>query len=171
MSDIKEERVIDLSPNKDPALNGLIELFSKRQKSMAATVKCHETLESLYWWLYYGGAALVLALQLVSTMMITFAPDRQSANTAITAVALFITATSKKLDFSTTYNAHKIAKIAAQSLASQMEYELLRRGQTMESLTSIFNTYAEKIETFRHTEETVPVWVKERYMTWAINGG
>jgi hypothetical protein len=171
--DMELEFIINPQNEKDVITN-LLTLLQKKLRSLKIYAKCHEYLADKYYvpldkiatytMLILAGLSLFLS---TTTQGISTTGENINIPWAIlSAVTLVIKGISTYGNFAEKANAHRRDQKLCLDLIDDLEIIIIKNTHTTASLQLALSSYEERIKSFRKTEESVPIRIKQKILKY-----
>lgn len=163
------ERAV-LSPGGDDDIKlHLLRLLEKKKQSLQIAAKCHEYLHSRYnkidKVIEYLGLTM-LSISFILSMLYGKQGDT-TVNipwTVTTGVTMILKGSNQVINYHELSVSHEKSYKLTRDLADDIEYVILKNNHTKKSLQQSLELYDERIKSFRKTEETIPLRIKQMFV-------
>jgi hypothetical protein len=170
--DLELEFIIN-PQNDQEIMSNLLQLLQKKLRSLKIYAKCHEYLADKYYipldkvttytMLILAGLSLFLS----TTTNTSNSPSDSNINVPwaiLSAVTLVVKGISTYGNFAEKANAHRRDQKICLDLIDDLEIIIIKNTHTIQSLQLTLNSYEERIKSFRKTEESVPIKIKQKFL-------
>lgn len=159
--------------NDQEIMSNLLQLLQKKLRSLKIYAKCHEYLADKYYIpLDKTTTYMMLILAGLSLFLSTTTNTATSENNInvpwaiLSAVTLVVKGISTYGNFAEKANAHRRDQKICLDLIDDLEIIILKNTHTIPSLQLTLGSYEERIKSFRKTEESVPIKIKQKILKY-----
>lgn len=169
-SPVTDDEKAVLSPGSDDDIKlHLLRLLEKKKQSLQISSSCHEYLAHKYGKInklieYLGLTMLSLSFVL---SLVFGKQDDTTVNipwTVTTGISMLLKGSKQVIDYHKIAISHERSHKLTLDLADDIEYVILKNNHTKKSLQQSLELYDERIKSFRKTEESIPIKIKQMFI-------
>lgn len=166
MSEVPLVEIIIEATSED----SIVSLLKRRHQAMAKSKIYHEFLQQRYKRRTFLATLVTVLVSAAVTIVTATTKKCDTENKAsmpiiiIGVIQFIVMSLLPKLAPKDKYKLHKKSAKAARQLCSDIEKALYIDGRSLQDLQLMYEIFEGKITAYRETEESVPFWVKRKFI-------